>query len=131
MEKTDGTLILDGIAEVEAPLTTIVLKDQSLPMLLVDQHDHFGVLVERCRRLPPMPTAVVCPDDANSLGGALLSRREGLIAPVFVGSAIGSCTPPKRPAHDISGIAVIDIADHSEAAARAIAMVHSRRTSAL
>ena len=37
-------------------------------------------------RLPPMPTAVVCPDDENSLGGALLSRAEGLIAPIFIGS---------------------------------------------
>ena len=57
VEKSDGTLMLEGIAEVEAPTATIVLKDHQLPMLLVDQHDHFGVLVARCRRLPPMPTA--------------------------------------------------------------------------
>jgi phosphate butyryltransferase len=126
VEKTDGTLILDGIAEVEAPTATIVLKDQNLPMLLVDQHDHFGVLVDRCRRLPPLPTAVVCPDDPNSLGGALLSRREGLIAPVFVGCRDRIMQAAEKGSHDISGIDIVDLAEHSEAAARAIAMVHSK-----
>jgi hypothetical protein len=36
--------------------------------------------------LPPLPVAVVAPDDPNSLGGALLARDEGLIKPTLVGS---------------------------------------------
>src|SRR5262249_47020258 len=49
VQKADGTRILEGTAEVAAPLTTVVLQDQQLPLLLVDEHDHFSALVERCR----------------------------------------------------------------------------------
>jgi len=132
VEKSDGSLILEGMAEVEAPATTIVLQDQQLPMLLVDQHDHFAPLVARCREnLPPMPTAVVCPDDENSLGGALLSQREGLIAPVFVGSRKRILKAAEAAGADISDIPLIDVEDHSEAAAKAVAMVNAKDVRAL
>jgi phosphotransacetylase/acyl dehydratase len=131
VEKSDGTLLLEGVAEVEAPTATIILKDHQLPMLLVDEHDHFGVLVARCKRLPAMPTAVVCPDDENSLGGALLSRREGLIAPFFVGARDKILKAAEAAAVDVSDIIIIDIADHSEAAARAVAMVNAKEVRAV
>jgi phosphotransacetylase/acyl dehydratase len=129
--KADGTLILDGVAEVEAPSMTIVLTDQQLPMLLVDQHDHFGPLVERCKRQPPMPTAVVCPDDENSLGGALLSQREGLIVPIFIGSRNRIQKAADAAGLDLGGISIVDIEEHHEAAARAVAMVHSKEVRAV
>jgi phosphate butyryltransferase len=129
--KQDGTLILEGVAEVDAPLITVVLQEKDLPLLLLDEHDHFGKLVARCKQLPPMPTAIICPDDKNSLGGALLSQREGLITPVFVGSRTKILKAADDAGADVSGIVLIDIADHSEAAARAIAMVHSREVRAV
>lgn len=129
--KLDGTPILEGVAEVDAPVITVVLQDKDLPLLLLDEHDHFGKLVERCKQLPPMPTAIVCPDDKNSLGGALLSRREGLIAPFFLGSRSKILKAADDLGADISDIMLIDIADHSEAAARAIAMVHAREVRAV
>ena len=131
VERTDGTLLLEGVAEVETPTATIILKDHQLPMLLVDEHDHFGVLVARCKRLPAMPIAVVCPDDENSLGGALLSRREGLIAPFFVGARDNILKAAEAAAMDVSDIIIIDIADHSEAAARAVAMVNAKEVRAV
>jgi len=100
-------------------------------MLLVDQHDHFGALIERCRRCPPMPTAVVAPDDDNSLGGALLAQREGLITPFFIGSRSRIMKAAETAGLDISGIAVIDIADHAEAAARAVAMTNAKEVRAV
>jgi len=129
--KSDGTPVLEGIAEVDAPTTTIVLKDQQLPMLLVDQHDHFGALVARCRGLPPMPTAVVCPDDDNSLAGALLSKREGLITPVFIGSRGRILKSADAAGEDISDIAIVDVDDHEAAAARAVAMVNAKEARAV
>ena len=113
------------------PTATIVLKDHQLPMLLVDEHDHFGVLVARCQRLPPMPTAVVCPDDANSLGGALLSLREGLIAPFLVGSRDRILKAAEAAGRDVSDFIIIDIEDHSEAATRAVAMVNAKEVRAV
>ena len=51
-----------------------------------------------------MPTAVVCPDDANSLGGALLSMREGLIAPVLIGSRSRIMKAAEAAGADISDL---------------------------
>lgn len=126
VQKSDGTKILEGVAEVEAPTTTVVLTDQQLPMLLVAEHDHFSGLVERCRALPPMPIAVVAPDDENSLGGALLAKREGLIVPIFIGSRSKIMKAADAMGADVSDIQIIDVESHTEAAARAVAMVHAK-----
>lgn len=129
--RDDGTVILEGIAEVEAPTETIVSEKHELPLLMLDQHDHFGTLVERCRRLPPMPTAIVVPDDANSLGGALLAMREGLIEPILIGSREHMLRAADGLEEDISGLRIVDIADHGEAAKQAVAMIHAREARAV
>lgn len=131
VDKEDGTRILEGVAEIAAPTTTIVLKDQHLPLLLVDELDHFGALVDRCRKLPPMPIAVVAPDDPNSLGGALLSQNEGLITPVFIGSRSKIMKAADEAGADISNITLIDVDSHSAAAAKAVAMVHAHEVRAV
>lgn len=131
VEKADGTLILEGIAEVEAPTITIIEEKRNLPLLLLDQHDHFSALVERCKRLPAMPTAIVVPDDANSLGGALLSMREGLIEPILIGSRSRIQRAADSLEADISALQLIDIDDHSAAAKHAVAMVHAREARAV
>ena len=128
---SEGVLILEGFGEVDAPAITILLQDKQLPLLMLDQHDHFGALISRCMQLPPMPTAVVCPDDRNALGGAMLSMREGLINPVFVGNRARIEAAAEALEADITGIMLIDIDDHSEAAAKAIAMVHAREVRAV
>jgi phosphate butyryltransferase len=78
-----------------------------------------------------MPTAVVAPDDDNSLSGALLAQREGLITPFFIGSRNRILKAAEAAGLDISGIVIIDIADHSEAAARAVAMIHAKEVRAV
>jgi phosphotransacetylase/acyl dehydratase len=129
--KVGGEVILRGVAEVDAPLITVVLKDKQLPMLLVDEHDHFGLLVARCRQLPPTRTAIVCPDDKNSLGGAILSAKEGLIEPILIGDKAKIRKAADTAEADISAFELIDIADHSEAAARAVAMVGAKEARAI
>lgn len=127
----DGSVVLEGTAEVDVPLRSVVLAKKDLPLLLIDEHDHFGALLQRCRQLPPMPTAVVCPDDQNSLAGALLAWREGLIAPVLIGSRerIGRAADAHQL--DLGAIPVIEVDGHAEAAARAVAMVHAREVRAV
>lgn len=129
--RDDGTLLLDGVAEVLVPLTRIELDAAQLPMLLIDQHDHFGVLIDRCRQLEAMPTVVVCPDDRNALGGALMARDEGLMKPVFVGDAAAIRTAAEALGADIGMIPLIDLPDPTEAAAKAVAMVHAREVRAI
>lgn len=131
VETSDGALILEGIAEVEAPSISIIQEKRNLPLLLLDQHDHFSALVERCKRLPAMPTTIVIPDDANSLGGALLSMREGLIEPILIGARDRILRAADSLEADISALQLIDIADHSEAAKRAVALVNAREARAV
>jgi phosphate butyryltransferase len=129
--KADGTLILEGTAEVEAPLASVTLQNRDLPLLVVDEHDHFGRLIARCRALPPTPTVIVCPEDRNSLAGALLSWREGLIAPLFVGDAGRIRNAAEAAGADIAAIPLVDVADPAEAAAKAVAMVNAREARAI
>jgi phosphotransacetylase/acyl dehydratase len=129
--KSDGTLVLDGIADVDAPLTTIELADHQLPLLLLDEHDHFGRLITRARQLPPMRTAVVCPDDRNALGGALLSARQGLIEPVLIGHGGRISALAAEMGEPLDGVTVIDVAASTEAAAMAVSMALRREVSAI
>lgn len=131
VEKADGTLILEGIAEVHAPLATVMTEKADLPLLFVDEHDHFGHLVARCRQVPPMRTAIVCPDDRNALGGALLATKEELIEPVFIGKRSAIEKAAAELGADIAAIPLVDVEDHSEAAAKAVAMVHAREVRAI
>ena len=49
------------------------------------QHDKYQRLLDFCKSLPPMKTAVVHPCDQSSLQGAVDAARLRLIAPILVG----------------------------------------------
>lgn len=129
--KADGTLACDGTAEVEAPTQTIVTEPHELPEIVVQQHDHFARLVQEARRLPALRTAVVCPDDRNALGGAVLSAKEGLIVPVLVGDVARIRAAAQELAVDIAAFELIDVADHREAAMRAVGLVNEGKAGAI
>lgn len=94
-------------------------------------HIHFARLADTARVLPPLPTAVVAPESADALMGALLGRDHTLIDPILVGSAARIIAAARELGADIAGIEIIDIADHAAAAARAVALVHEGRAGAL
>lgn len=131
VSKEDGVVACEGVAEVAAPLETIVSRAEDLPLIILDQHDHFARLVERAAQLDPLCTAVVWPDDQNSLGGALLAARRGLIEPVLIG--------PRREMLELAGDFdvpidekwIVDAADTHEACARAVELTKRGETSAI
>lgn len=128
----DGTLVVSGEAEVQAPRDKIERDDVEVPGLLVQRHRHFEALLARARTLPALPTAVVCPDDANALGGALLAAREGLITPILVGRAERIRQTAAAMDADITGIALVDVDGEGDAAsAAACALVHEGRAAAV
>ncbi|WP_010142096.1 MaoC/PaaZ C-terminal domain-containing protein, partial [Oceanicola sp. S124] len=67
---SDDTLLLSGEAEVEAPKVKIHRNAADVPGLILQRHRHFEALLERAAPLPALRTAVVCPEEVNSLGGA-------------------------------------------------------------
>jgi phosphate butyryltransferase len=121
-----------GTAEVIAPSRRFDRSDLEMPGLVVQRHRHFDALLERARPLPPLPTAVVTPDDPNSLGGALLAAREGLIVPIFVGRAADIRAAAAGLDEDIADHELIDVPGGDKLAAQmACRLVNEGRAAAV
>ncbi len=127
----DGTRLVEGVAEVAAPTETIEFDSSNLPAILVQRHRHFNRMIELARALPPLSTAVVAPDDTNSLEGALMAAREGLIRPILIGARARIDKAAEDLGEDLDAFELIDIEDETEAAGRAVAMVHEGRVEAI
>jgi phosphate butyryltransferase len=127
----DDKVILTGEAVVEAPKIKQTYRVSDLPGLIVQRHRHFEALLELAKPLPALRTAVVCPEEKKSLGGALLARKNSLIDPVFVGHAGKIAEVAEQLGADLTGIEVIDVPDHGQAAVRAVALINEGRADAL
>jgi phosphotransacetylase len=80
-------------------------------------------LLERCRDLAPVPTAVAHPCEQTALAGALEAAEKGLIAPILVGPAKKIAEVAAQAGLAIGRTPVID-APHSQAsAAKAVELV--------
>lgn len=127
----DDALIVSGEALVLAPREKFDRDDIEVPGLLVQRHRHFDALVERARPLPAIPAAIVCPDDANSLGGALLAAEEGIIVPILIGRAAAIRSAAAELGAALDGFEIIDVASDAAAAATACKLVHEGRAAAV
>ena len=123
--------IASGKAIVDAPLKDVYLSPNELPGLLMDEHDHFDRLIAEAKKLDPISTAVVCPDDATSLAGMFLAMTEGLIVPIMIGSRQKIQIAADEAGLDISDLELIHIDDHKLAAAKAVELVHQQRVTAI
>ena len=82
-------------------------------------------LLERCRGLEPIPTAVAYPCDETSLAGAIDAAKEGLIFPILVGPAAKIAEVAREHGIDLGAAKVVDAPDTRAAAAKAVALVRS------
>ena len=130
-EKSDGTLICDGQAEVLAPERKVALPAYRIPELLVERHQHFDRLLRACDDVEPIPTAIAAPEDETSLGGALMGWRAGLILPILVGDETKIKEVAKAIGESLDGLEIIDVKHHPQAAARSVALVHEGRVNAI
>jgi len=117
-------LIADGLAEVRAPTSHEVIDDMELPELTVEQHSRAERLLSACRNLPPMPTAVVVPEEENALLGVLAGARENLIIPILIGDATKINAVAASHGADLTVLTIEDIPSHDAAAARAVELVN-------
>lgn len=124
VEKTDGTRIVEGVAEVIAPERAVSYDDSDLPGLTVRRHVHFDRLLERAEPLPALRTAVVAPEAEHALAGALLAAKHTLIEPVLVGDRRRIEEVADAIGADLSALTIEDAGSHDRAAARAVEMVH-------
>lgn len=131
VELADGTRILEGEAVVIAPDHAQSFDASDVPGLSVQRHVHFDRLLAEAAPLEAMPTAVVAPEDANSLGGALLAMRHTLIHPILIGDRHKIAAAAHELGEDIAGCSVIHVESHREAAAMGVTLVHEGRAKAL
>lgn len=124
VDRADGTRLCDGEAVVTAPTARVTFSVSDVPGLIVHRHRHFEALLRRAAPLPPMLTAVVAPEEPNSLGGALLAAREGLIQPILIGDRERIEAAAREAGEELGDTRIIPVSSHSAAAARAVAMVH-------
>lgn len=125
-----GQSIAEGQAEVFTPERRIEIEAQ-IPDVLLRRHEHFDRLLAACAGLPPLPTAVACPDDPASLEGALQARDAGLITPILVGAEAAIRQAAAGLERDLAGVTIVDVANDDAAAARAVALVHEGRARAV
>src|SRR5262245_15086238 len=80
-------------------------------------------LLERCKQLHPIPTAVAHPCEATALSGAVEAANEGLISPILVGPAEKIAAIGKAEGINLSDLKIVD-APHSHAsAAKAVELI--------
>ncbi len=121
--RADGVVVCTGCAKVTAPDTKITFNASDMPTLMVESHQHIERLIESCEGLDPLPTAVVAPEEANSLGGVILGARQKLIHPILIGDPRKIAAVAHELGADISGMELISERDHGAAAGRAVDLV--------
>jgi phosphate acetyltransferase len=88
-------------------------------------------VLERCRELAPIPTAVAHPCEETALSGAVEAAEHGLITPILVGPSAKIAEIAKRMKIDLAGIEIVDVAHSHDAAAKAVELVRQGRAELL
>ena len=80
-------------------------------------------LLERCRMLDPIPTAVVHPCEATALSGAVEASKERLISPIMIGPADKIAAVAKFEGINVNSLKIVDVPHSHAAAAKAVELV--------
>ena len=88
-------------------------------------------LLERCRGLAPIPTAVAYPCEETALSAAIDAGTQGLIVPILVGPAATIADIAKAKGIDLGGAQIVDAADSHAAATMAVQLVRQGKAELL
>lgn len=83
---------------------------------MTHKHEKYELLIARCKKLTPVPTAIAHPCDEVSLRGAVEAAEAGILLPILVGPRARIEKLAAQFKLDISAYELID-APHSQAAA--------------
>ena len=88
-------------------------------------------LLERCRNLEAIPTAVAHPCEASALAGAMEAAAEGLIRPILVGPAERIKEVASEAQVALGDVEIVDTAHSHESATQAVQLVSTGRAELL
>jgi phosphate acetyltransferase len=83
----------------------------------------YELLLERCRSLEAVPTAVAHPCEETALAGAIEAGEKGLIAPILVGPAAKIQEIAKQHSIQLGKTRIVDVPHSHAAAAKAVELV--------
>jgi phosphate acetyltransferase len=95
------------------------------------KHEKYQRLIDYCKELPALPTAVAHPCDKSSLEGALEAGRIGLIAPILVGPRARIEAVARENGLQLGEVPIVDAAYSQASAAAAVALVREGKAEAL
>lgn len=126
-----GEIVVDGTAVVLAPTERVKTLRPQMADIEVQDHARTNALLEFCKTLPPLRTAVVHPVKGYVLQSVYNATKDGLIEPVLVGSITKIKMAAEKAQIDIAGWEIVD-AEHSHAAAaKAAELAASRNVCAI
>jgi phosphotransacetylase/acyl dehydratase len=127
----DGVTILTGTAIVRAPTEKLRRSAVELAELHLQDHDHYEMLIERTRGIPPIRCAVAHPCEESALEGAIDAARKGIIVPILVGPKTKIFDTAAKAGLDISAFELVDAAHSHDAAAKAVELVRAGKAELL
>jgi phosphate acetyltransferase len=95
------------------------------------RHEKYQKLIERCKKLPPTPTAVAHPCDQSSLEGAVDAAKLGLIAPILVGPRARIEAVAAQFRINIAKLTIVDAEHSQDSAEKAVQLVREGKAEAL
>lgn len=131
VENADGTRVVEGEAEVDAPDKPLGFDADDIPGLTVQNHVHFDRLLALAEPLPAIATAVVAPEEPDALAGAVLAAQHTLITPILIGDPAKIAKAAVEAELDLDAYDIVTEPDHKRAAALAVRMVHEGRAQAV
>ena len=84
-------------------------------------------LLETCKTLAPVPTAVAHPCEKGALEGAVEAAQAGLITPILVGPRQEIETTAKAGGIDLGNLEIVDTQNSVESGKQAVALVREGR----
>jgi phosphotransacetylase len=95
------------------------------------RHEAYRALLEKCKSLEPVVTAVAYPCETTALAGCIEAAEAGLIAPVLVGPRQKICEVAAEAGLNISPYPIEDVPDAHAAAAKTVELARAARAEAL
>ena len=127
----DAAVMVQGKAQVQAPLRPLSYDDRDLPGLVVQTHRQFDAILKRAQALPALTTAVVWPDEVQALQGALLAQAQGLILPVLIGPTARIRALAKDIGADLGTVQLVEAASETAAAEQAVVLARAGKVKAI
>ena len=118
-----GARVMTGLAEVIAPTEKFKGPLAAAPGVRLRRHEKYDRLIERCRGLTPVSTAVAYPCEESALAAVVDAAREGIIRPWLVGPTAVIRATADRLGIDVAAYEIVDAAHSHGAAEKAVELV--------